>query len=254
MRIHLLSDLHLEFAPFDAPVTDADLVILVGDIAQGIEGIVWAKQQFKVPAIYVAGNHEYYGDHDGPTIGEVHAALRLEAQGSNVHFLENESYSVGKVRFLCATLWTDFKIYGDAKRGMVSARMGLTDFNGAIKTNDGFFRPSDALAIHENSVAWLQNELAQTWDGVTVVVTHFLPSAKSVAKRWVGDPANTGFASELDHLIEKANFWFHGHTHDSCDYQLGQCRVVCNPRGYSSRKKSLSPENMQFNPSLVIHV
>ena len=137
---------------------------------------------------------------------------------------------------------------------MVSAGMGLTDFNGAIKTNDGFFRPSDALEIHENSVAWLQNELAQTWDGVTVVVTHFLPSAKSVAKRWKGDPANTGFASGLDHLIEKANFWFHGHTHGSCDYQLGQCRVVCNPRGYASRKKPLNPENMQFNPSLVIHV
>ena len=57
---------------------------------------------------------------------------------------------------------------------MVSVRLGLTDFNGAIKTNAGFFRPSDALAIHENSVAWLQNELAKTWDGVTVVVTHFL--------------------------------------------------------------------------------
>jgi Icc-related predicted phosphoesterase len=26
--------------------------------------------------------------------------------------------------------------------------------------------------------------------------------------------------------------WLHGHTHGSCDYKLGDTRVVCNPMGY----------------------
>ena len=26
--------------------------------------------------------------------------------------------------------------------------------------------------------------------------------------------------------------WVHGHTHNSFDYQVGNCRVVCNPRVY----------------------
>ena len=25
--------------------------------------------------------------------------------------------------------------------------------------------------------------------------------------------------------------WVDGHTHDSFDYQVDNCRVVCNPRG-----------------------
>jgi hypothetical protein len=26
--------------------------------------------------------------------------------------------------------------------------------------------------------------------------------------------------------------WTHGHTHEDFDYMIGDCRVVCNPRGY----------------------
>ena len=64
MKLHILSDLHTEFASFSAPDTGADVVILAGDIGVGLDGIQWAASQFpKVPVIYVPGNHEYY-DHD----------------------------------------------------------------------------------------------------------------------------------------------------------------------------------------------
>lgn len=39
MRIHPLSDLHNEFAPFTPKVRDADVVILAGDIDLGVRGI-----------------------------------------------------------------------------------------------------------------------------------------------------------------------------------------------------------------------
>ncbi len=46
MKLLILSDLHLEFGPFDPPPTDADVIILAGDTHIGVKGIEWAKQHF----------------------------------------------------------------------------------------------------------------------------------------------------------------------------------------------------------------
>jgi len=61
MKIHVLSDLHLEFAPFMPPETDAGLVILAGDIHLSTHGLGWARTVFPDKEIvYVTGNHEFY--------------------------------------------------------------------------------------------------------------------------------------------------------------------------------------------------
>jgi predicted phosphodiesterase len=62
MRLYVLSDLHMEFAPFEPPATDADAVILAGDISTGLNGLKWAQTTFpNRPIVYVLGNHEFYG-------------------------------------------------------------------------------------------------------------------------------------------------------------------------------------------------
>lgn len=33
MKIQILSDLHIEFQPFTLPTTDADVIVLAGDIS-----------------------------------------------------------------------------------------------------------------------------------------------------------------------------------------------------------------------------
>ena len=46
---------------------------------------------------------------------------------------------------------------------------------------------------------------------------------------------NGGFHTELSEMIldhPNIKHWVHGHTHDPFDYKIGECRVVCNPRGY----------------------
>ena len=56
MRIHVMSDLHLEFGEFTPPETNADVVILAGDIHLGTRGIEWAQRTFgDKPVIYIAG-------------------------------------------------------------------------------------------------------------------------------------------------------------------------------------------------------
>ena len=39
MKLHVLSDLHTEFAEFSPPGTDADVVVLAGDIGVGLADI-----------------------------------------------------------------------------------------------------------------------------------------------------------------------------------------------------------------------
>ena len=59
MKLHILSDLHIEFADFELPETDADVIVLAGDIGVGMGGLEWVmKQRASMHFIYVPGNHE----------------------------------------------------------------------------------------------------------------------------------------------------------------------------------------------------
>ena len=101
MKLHLLSDLHVEFAPFTPPATDADVVVLAGDIHEGTAGLTWARAAFPHQQIvYVAGNHEYYR-HTWRFLPE---QMRAAARALGIHFLEDEVAVLGGVRFLGATL------------------------------------------------------------------------------------------------------------------------------------------------------
>lgn len=113
MRALVLSDLHLEFDRFDVVhngrrVDDgADVVILAGDIASGINGIGWARTAFPDKEIvYVSGNHEFYGG----TYERLIEDLRGEAEEKGVHFLERDRVEISGFTFLGATLWTDFNL------------------------------------------------------------------------------------------------------------------------------------------------
>ena len=107
MKLHVLSDLHFEFAPFELPATDADVVVLAGDIDVGRRGLEVARAAGGRPVVYVAGNHEYYGHSIPGLTGELVAATR----GAGIHVLENEAVVIGGVRFLGCTLWTDFAAF-----------------------------------------------------------------------------------------------------------------------------------------------
>ena len=99
MKLHVLSDLHLElfgFQPDPAAVAAADVIVLAGDIHKGTRAIPWARKAFPdKPIVSVAGNHEYY-DHYWFLLIE---QLRAEARIHGVHFLENDAVTIDGVRF-----------------------------------------------------------------------------------------------------------------------------------------------------------
>ena len=57
MKLQIYSDLHLGFARFDPAPSEADVVILAGDIDIKSRGVKWASEVFQCPVIYVCGNH-----------------------------------------------------------------------------------------------------------------------------------------------------------------------------------------------------
>ena len=49
-----------------------------------------------------------------------------------------------------------------------------------------------------------------------------------------------------------SDYWVHGHTHSTFDYEIEGTKVVCNPRGYS-KLFNLS-QNENFNKELTIEI
>ena len=53
------------------------------------------------------------------------ADLKLHANGTNIHILDNEQIILEGVRFLGSTLWSDFNLYGVQARGQAINRPRL---------------------------------------------------------------------------------------------------------------------------------
>ncbi|EAU55133.1 metallophosphoesterase [Mariprofundus ferrooxydans] len=249
MKIHILSDLHLECASFEPAVTSADLIVLAGDIGVGVTGINWAKECFQVPVLYVPGNHEF---HDPSMLMDEHIALMQQAcSGSNVMLMDNKTTVINGVRFIGSTLWTDLQkfksiLFCDADR--IISEYEINQHAGGLKHFDWVY----AQTLFERNKLWLQSELARSFNGKTVVATHHAPSRKSIAPQYKGNDWNPCFASDLESLILDVDLWIHGHTHSSLDYVLNGARVVCNPRGYPNPLGGW--ENGFFTPSMVVEI
>lgn len=247
MKIQLFSDLHTEFAPFQPPATDADVLVLAGDVGTGLHGVELAREwSRRLPVVYVAGNHEFYREAIPRLCLKLHAA----AEGRDVHVLENREVVLHGVRFLGCTLWTDFDLFGERVRSAAAAQAGMNDFR-LIRKSPGYrrFLPGDARQLHTRSVAWLREALATPFEGATVVVTHHAPSIRSCAPEFRESPLTPAYASDLEWLLDgSAALWMHGHTHQCVDYSVNGTRVVANQRGYPD-----DPDT-GFDPAFVVEV
>lgn len=273
--------------PCDAVILAGDIHSPASKAVEWMLQRDWARRG--LPVIYVPGNHEYYRC----TYQEELARARAAASGSNVRLLStDEALLQGAdgeaVRVLGATLWTDFGLpvvtpqgdRSDPDRALCHADQQLGDFyriafapelatvdaihvRGEVQVVDGSvsratirprrFRAQDSLQLHRRERAWLEQRLAQPFEGLTIVVTHHAPARGSVASAHASSWLSPAFVSDLSPaLFEVPCLWVHGHTHTSFDYRVNDCRVVCNPRGYAVR--GARSENPHFDPSLVIDV
>lgn len=253
MRLHVLSDLHLELgegSPGDVAhrrglafgVTDADVVILAGDVAAGADAVPWAAATWPDrPVLYVLGNHEFYRR----DVATVIAECRDAARGTNVQILERDAVTLDGVRFLGTTLWTDFELWGDVPAAQEAVGGWMMDFFVIRHPDTGTLEPEHTRQWHLAARDWLCGEL-EAADGPTVVISHHAPHRRS---DHFGNIGSAAFVSDLAELMQRhrPRLWIHGHTHGRDDYRCGDTRILSNQGGYAD-------ESTGFDPHCVIDV
>jgi hypothetical protein len=255
MKVNVISDLHLEFGDLELP--GGDVLILSGDVCESRTLLKYKydplnimteldnpkrmdrAQRFFIEecakyrhVLYVMGNHEHYHGRYDKTVHELKATVP-----DNVTVLENENIEIDGVLFLGATLWTDCN-KGNPMCHQV-LKYGMNDYRAITIKHHNIYRkldPKDTAETHMRTKEYFKTMLELNRDKNVVVCTHHAPSYASVHEHYAHDTdMNGGYASDLSEFIldhENIRFWTHGHMHDPSDYMIGQCRVICNPRGY----------------------
>ncbi len=173
------------------------------------------------------------------------------SKDSNIHVLENESITISDVTFHCATLWTDFELFGNTGIAKFECEQNMSDYH-CIRTEPHYskLRADHTKVLHHATRKWLRQSLKESNTDRNIVVTHHAPSMSSVDPKYKESLLTTGFASNLDDFIHEhqPNLWIHGYVHNCVDYSINKTRVVCNPGGY------IHEWNNGFNEQMIIDI
>ena len=264
MRIQIVSDLHLEFADILIKnENNADVLILSGDIMvaskvnkleseYGIRFRDFLKRcSFQFPhVIYIAGNHEFYSD--GKFFQGIDELRTACAQFDNIYFLERDIKIIDDIVFVGGTLWTDMNKFDPLT--LHAVRDMMMDYRATVNDQAGYRRlkPADTCERHRQTIDYIKQVVAEHKDKKCVVVGHHSPSFQSVHEQYKSEYLMNGaYHSDLTNIMldnPQIKLWTHGHTHYPFDYVIGECRVVCNPRGYDGH------EDTGWDPMKVVEV
>jgi predicted phosphodiesterase len=280
LRIHVVSDLHVDIAGnamASPPPIDADVTVVAGDAAApGTIALHRVRDLYpdrSRPLIYIPGNHDFYSHYEKhqpelKTTWEDQKRRMPEIAGDlSITLLDDSTAEVGGVLFIGSTLWTDMSArppYMTHAEAVRTAERGMNDYR-LIKTGAGRSRDkltaAATVAAHAVAVSFIKRALVDRPKHLTsVVVTHHAPSRRSLLCWTREDPNRINdldwcYASDCEALMSgeaAPRLWVHGHIHANQDYQIGETRIVANPRGYPLRGGRR--ENPDFDPALVIEI
>lgn len=247
MKLHIMSDLHLEHhrdqgASFIAslPERKDTILILAGDITT-LQQDWYAEKHLSGLAnkykhtFYVPGNHEFYGS--TPQHGWTNLALVAGRIPNFTALTAGLPVELDGKRFHGDTLW-----FPDDISTQRWHKRQLTDFS-IIKQ----FEPWVYLQ-HEDTKRKFEQKIQEG----DIVITHHMPHPGSIHPAYHGDDLNRFFLGDCSDIIaaNKPALWVHGHTHEAFDYQAGGTRIVCNPHGYPREMKN----GAGFNENLIIEL
>lgn len=233
VRIWITSDLHTDASAWSPQVPTHDVMVVAGDIADGPSATAAELTRIQAattkPIIFVPGNHDFCGGRLLP--GEFSHA------NSSISILERGgSVIIDGVRFIGATLWTDFGLTDSEFASQRWAISAMPEYETVRHgSEDRLIWPIDTANAHAEDRSALELALSRPHSGPTVVITHHAPSLQSVSGSDRRDTSSAAFASNLEPVIHQHRpaLWIHGHIHEPTDYSIGSTRVIANPRGYS---------------------
>lgn len=201
--------------------------------------------------VVVLGNHDYWGRNVLYEAQKIKEAIKLQGL-TNVFLLEKDAIVLDQVKFIGGTLWTDFNRHDPMVMHM--APQIMNDYKHMRYGRDyRRCRPSDLYEIHMNTKSFIfQNAKRDYPEQKVVVVTHMAPSYRSV-QDYYRQPhhqmMNYLYYTDLEKRImadgQEIDYWFHGHMHHRDEYEIGNCRVVINARGYATENQFFD-QTLQF--------
>lgn len=268
MKIQIYSDLHLDInreVPFNLP-DDNTFTVLCGDISGYMNDTLdWIAANVN-HGVFVEGNHIGYDN-------KKHSVQYLQKQleyhfpiDADVSYLYDNYKVIGDYVFVGGILWTDYKLNGEgfyfynkqvAHSYMNDFNYDYYNINGSNIENEKRIDikkmiPSNCETMFYKTKNAIKEACEKFPDKKIIVVTHHAPHPKSIPPIYETHKASASYASDLSEFIldhPNIKLWCHGHIHSNSDYMIGDCRVVCNPRGYER-----FTENRQFNSHYVIEI
>jgi Icc-related predicted phosphoesterase len=243
MKLHVTSDLHLDFdADYGQKFLDSlnpvgvDALVIAGDfmefrnLGERTEAIKKLCERYAL-VFMTMGNHDFYGS----SFYEV-SRLNLEFQEMfpNLVILEpgmNYIHEPSGIRIAGGVLW-----YPDSP--MVQTLKGnWPDWRFIKYSKNSIFRDNQRFRVELNELA--KDEYPD------IVISHMLPTPLSIHPKFAGSEYNCFFVSDETELIRKIQpkLWIHGHTHYPFDYKIGATRIYCNPRAYP--REGTNPDFMK---------
>lgn len=252
MRIHIVSDLHVDLDyGTRLSLPGGDLLLNIGDLGE-VQSLAKPltltniNKEFDKYArvVSVMGNHEYWGYDLNTTAALYKATL------PKVTLLEKQWMPLSdSCMVFGATLWPDLS--GDPV-GQVASH-SWSDYQ-RIQVGERLLNSCDTDYEHDRTISALLSGLEEYPDKNIIIATHFAPSSASVPPQYRMSVNNRFFHADLEDIIldnPNIKLWAHGHMHNFCDYKIGDCRVVCNPRGYVTPYRT---EGYGFNPNFSVEV
>jgi Icc-related predicted phosphoesterase len=244
MKILVLADLHDDFwretgrNPFEGAedaIADLDALILAGDISNKPKAR-WKPALDRITAMLDSkkvhifpGNHDFYNY-------RIDAEDRLKefANNSGVNYVNRSSIHVGTTRFICTTLWTDFRLAPGFTYNKHFIPTRMNDYRAIRNASAGFRKliPTDTIAIHKKDRDFIDKELLRYHDGETYVVTHHAPHPDVLVS--YSENLKAAYASDLSELIKarSPSNWLFGHCHGAVSTSIHGCALENVSLGY----------------------